>query len=161
MVKQIMSKIKNKIEFIKNYFFKNKRASILAYSLIVVSVMIVIAASISVVAVIEKKGAVSTDTSVQAYQVADSGLQLAIKKINKVIKEGEAGNKSVSDVFLECNSTNPDEEIFTGADYKLSFYSDKDGETSLSCSQKINEIKSIKSIGKYKGVVRAVQVSVE
>ena len=60
-----------------------KQGSILAYSLIVVSVMIVIATSISSVTVIEKKGAVSTDSSVQAYQTADSGVQMAIKKINK------------------------------------------------------------------------------
>ncbi|HPN55014.1 MAG TPA: hypothetical protein PLB52_03760 [Candidatus Moranbacteria bacterium] len=156
-----MLKIKNKVEFIKSYFLKNKKASILAYSLIVVSIMIFIAASISVVAVIEKKGAVSTDASVQAYQVADSGVQLAIKEINKVLRANQGSSTPLKDIFSNCSNSDPNGNIFLGADYKLSFFSDKQGAVSIDCNQTVDKIQSIKSIGTYKGVVRAVHVAVE
>ncbi|HOX11131.1 MAG TPA: hypothetical protein P5323_02195 [Candidatus Moranbacteria bacterium] len=153
--------MKNKIKSIKSYFLKNKKASILAYSLIVVSVMIVIATSISVVTVIEKKGAVSTDASVQAYQTADSGVQMAIKEINRIISTGNSSSTSIGSVFANCVDPNSaDGSIFAGADYKLSFFSDEEGNTPIGCSATIDQIQSIKSVGTYKDTVRAVQVAV-
>lgn len=153
--------MKNKIKSIKSYFLKNKKASILAYSLIVVSVMIVIATSISVVTVIEKKGAVSTDASVQAYQTADSGVQMAIKEINKIISTGNSSSTSIGSVFANCVDPNSaDGSIFAGAEYKLSFFSDEEGNTPIGCSATIDQIQSIKSVGTYKDTVRAVQVAV-
>ena len=153
--------MKNKIKSIKSYFLKNKKASILAYSLIVVSVMIVIATSISVVTVIEKKGAVSTDASVQAYQTADSGVQMAIKEINKIISTGNSSSTSIGSVFANCVDPNSaDGSIFAGAEYKLSFFSDEEGNTPIGCSATIDQIQSIKSVGEYKDTVRAVQVAV-
>lgn len=153
--------MKNKIKSIKSYFLKNKKASILAYSLIVVSVMIVIATSISVVTVIEKKGAVSTDASVQAYQTADSGVQMAIKEINRIISTGNSSSTSIGSVFANCVDPNSaDGSIFAGADYKLSFFSDEEGNTPIGCSAMIDQIKNIKSVGTYKDTARAVQVAV-
>jgi len=135
-----------------------KQGSILAYSLIVVSVMIVIATSISAVTVIEKKGAVSTDSSVQAYQTADSGVQLAIKKINKKISLQEEGDH-ISSIFTCGNYKFQD----AGAgEYELSFFSDEEGTAQITdCNNtNINQIQSIKSVGEYKDTVRAVQVSI-
>jgi|GEM_PF-6895243 len=154
-----MSKMKNKIKSIESYFLKNKKASILAYSLIVISVMIVIVTSISVVSVIEKKGAVSTDASVQAYQTADSGVQIAIKKINKVITENAAGSTSIGSVFTDCGDYKFQD---AGAgEYRLSFFDNEEGTgPSLGCGAKIEDIQNIKSVGEYKDTVRAVQVAV-
>ncbi len=155
-----MSKMKNKIESVKSYFLKNKDGSILAYSLIVISVMIVIAASLSVVTVIEKKGAVSTDSSVQAYQTADSGVQMAIKKINKAISQQEEGDP-ITSIFPNCGETNPEDGTISDAGkYKLSFFSDEAGTTPLACTALIKDIQNIKSVGEYKDAVRAVQVAV-
>ena len=78
-----MTKIKNKIQAARGLFFKTKRGSIYHGLL-----------SnnpcnddnhrdaMSVAAVVEKKSASSTEFSVQAYQTADSGVQMLIKKIN-------------------------------------------------------------------------------
>ena len=151
--------MKNKIESIKSFLSKNKKGSILAYSLIVVSVMIAIVASLSVVTVIEKKGAVSTDSSVQAYQVADSGVQLAIKKINKIISDDKADETKIEDLFTDCGNFG-----FTdggAGKYKLAFFDNEGGTgTALGCNVTIDKIRNIKSVGEYKDTVRAVQVAV-
>ena len=81
--------------FIKKIHLKTKRGSILAYSLVVLAIMIGIVTTMSISSVIEKKSASSTDFSVQAYQTADSGIQLAIKGINKEYDE------------LMCTQTEP------------------------------------------------------
>lgn len=153
-----MSKMKNKIKSIKSYFLKNKKASVLAYSLIVVSVMIVIATSISVVTVIEKKGAVSTDSSVQAYQIADSGVQLAIKKINADL------TKNINQVFSDCSSLDANsvkvrkETVagISGSSYEITFRN----ESGIGCGSKVASVQNIKSTGEYKNTVRAVEVSI-
>jgi len=134
----------------------------LAYSLIIISIMIVIVSSLSVVTVIEKKSAVSTDSSVQAYQVADSGVQVAIKEINKIIATGNSSSTAIGSVFTNCvNPNSADGNIFTGAEYKLSFFSDGGGTQQINdCNEKIDKIQSIKSVGTYKNTVRAVQVVV-
>ena len=137
------------------------KGSILAYSLIIISVMIIIVSSVSVVTVIEKKSAVSTDSSVQAYQTADSGVQMAIKEINKIISTGNSSSTSIGSVFANCVDPNSaDGSIFAGAEYKLSFFSDEEGNTPIGCSATIDQIQSIKSVGTYKDTVRAVQVAV-
>lgn len=132
----------------------------MAYSLIIISIMIVIVSSISTVTVLEKKGAVSTDSSVQAYQVADSGTQLAIKTINQSIIVDPA--RSITATFGSCNI--PTGEVtravpaVSGSNYTLSF-KDSVG-TALDCSDEIQDIRNIKSVGTYKNTVRAVEVAV-
>jgi hypothetical protein len=141
---------------------KTDKASILAYSLIIMAMMIAIAATMSIATVVEKKSASSTDFSVQAYQTADSGVQLAIKQINAKISEGN-GTDPISSLFPNCSTATSDGNVFSGADYKLSFFSNKDGlpASAMDCSSgKIKDIRSIKSIGTYKDTLRAVQVAV-
>lgn len=135
------------------------KGSILAYSLIILAMMIAIVTTMSVATVIEKKSASSTDFSVQAYQTADSGVQLSIKKIN--------GNSSgtLASVFGSCNSGVVQNVNDAGAGlYDLSFYSDDKitDDTTLikDCNTLASTIRSIKSVGKFKDTVRAVQVAV-
>jgi hypothetical protein len=160
-----MTKIKNKIQIAKKYFFKTNKGSILAYSLIIIATMIAIAATMSVVTVIEKKGASSTDFSAQAYQTADSGVQLAIKKI------ATNSSSQLSVAFPSCsvnsvNGTNIAQVVaandagLTDSPYTLSFFSDLDGATPInSCAAIASTVQSIKSVGSYKDTVRAIQVA--
>ena len=60
---------------------KTKKGSILAYSLIILAMMLAIATSISIATINEKKSASGTEFSMQALQTADDGSQIALKKI--------------------------------------------------------------------------------
>lgn len=145
--------------FIKKIHLKTKRGSILAYSLVVLAIMIGIVTTMSISSVIEKKSASSTDFSVQAYQTADSGIQLAIKGINK------DRNATVSNIFSTGCSNGEFKNLIgpngsTADDrYDVSFYKNEDGTTKITaCGELISSIKSIKVVGKYKGAVRALSV---
>ena len=76
----VYKKNKIKMQTIRRYFFMKNKGSILAYSLIILTMMVAIVATMSISTMLEKKSASSTDFSVQAYATADSGIQLAIKK---------------------------------------------------------------------------------
>ena len=136
---------------------EKKQGSILAYSLVIISVMIAIAGTLSVVAIVEKKGASGTEFSMQSLQTADSGVQLALKKM-----DGEVG--TITEVFTGfgtgCSS---DKVINTNAgpadsSYELTFFNAAG--TQLACGANKNEIANIKSVGTYKNTVRAVNVAV-
>ena len=62
---------------------KPTKGSILVFSLIVLSVILSAALSITAVTVSNRKSAGSTSQSVQSFQVADSGVEKALKEIYK------------------------------------------------------------------------------
>jgi len=133
-----------------------KRGSVLAYSLIVLAMMVAIVATMSATTIIEKKSAGSTDFSVQAYQTADSGVQLAIKKINN----NTTG--TIADAFDSCSSGIAQNlsDASVGL-YDLSFYSDTTGTTQITdCDAQVDTIRKVKSIGKFNNTIRAVSVAI-
>lgn len=64
-------------------FFQMKRGSVLVFSLIVLSIMLSAALTITAVTVSNRKSAGSTAQSVQSFQVADSGVERALKEVYK------------------------------------------------------------------------------
>lgn len=123
--------------------------------------MLAIVGSVTSVSLMEKKGASSTQASVQAYQVADSGVQFAIRKINARIS---AGGGTIEEAFGSgsCNSgkipTNADGGPI-GSNYELTFYDSSDAKI-IDCNAQVSSINSIGSVGTYDGAVRAVNVAV-
>lgn len=144
-----------------------RKGSILAYSLIIIATMLAIASSLSVTAVIEKKSASGTEFSMQSLQTADSGVQLALKKLNAefALPSGAGGTLlSIGQVFSGCDATGKISGIDAGpggSSYELTFF-DKTSPTpvKLECTDVISKIASVHSIGTYKNTVRAVDVSV-
>jgi len=134
-----------------------QKGSILVYSLIILTVMLTMTVSMTSVSIMDKKSASSTQFSTQAYATADSGVQLAIRKLNAAI----GNDKEIGDVFAGCTSgkvPNNNDGGPEGALYELSFLDDSDNK--LTCTDKVSEVSSIKSVGTYKGTVRAVNVAV-
>lgn len=144
----------------KKVFLSPKRGSILAYSLIILAMMLGIATSLSVSTILEKKSASSTEFSVQSLQTADSGMQLALKKINnnltKPLNHNDIyGGSCVNGTVIGLtNAGNAGEGL-----YSLYFYSDN-GATLSNCNDLASKVRSIKSVGNYKNTVRAVNVFV-
>jgi len=142
-------------------FPQSEKGSVLAYALIILAMMMAITASLSVNTIIAKKSASGTEFSIQSFQTADSGAQQALKKINKELEEQFPRN--INDIFT-CNASDVVADITdggasgSGALYDVSFF-DRYG-APLACNNAVSEIGSIKSIGKYKNTVRAVDVNI-
>ena len=131
-----------------------KQGSALAYSLIILAVMLFIVSSMSFVSLTEKKSASSTDFSMQAYQTADSGFQLALKAINSHLSD------PLSTVFSCDNVTKTvtvNDVGLIGAKYVLSF---EKATGDADCDTLASAVTSIRSIGTYKNTARAVEVTV-
>jgi hypothetical protein len=147
--------------------YMNKKGSILAYSLIILAMMLTISLGMSMVAVTEKKNAATTNASVQAYQTADGAMQKIIAKIKAEMKAangstivyisqlGSASGPGSCSVNKITGSSSP------GDTYEITFYKDEFATTAglLECGDNIDDIKNIKSVGTYKNTVRAVQVA--
>lgn len=136
--------------------FDHEKGSILAYSMIILAMMLAIATSISVSTIIEKKNASGTEFSMQSLQTADSGAQRSLKKINKNLI---LPINSATVYGASCNGG-----VVMGLSdaglgtYDLYFYTDVSGTVPANCNALANTIKSIKSVGTYKNTVRAVSV---
>lgn len=142
---------------------KNTKGSILAYSLIVLAIMFAIMGSLSSVTALQKKGAGASQASSQAFQVADSGVQIAINKINKVIK---TQNNKLANAFPgECNDAGGLATVINQLDaagtmkYELSF-SEAGGTPLASCNDLVTAVGNVKATGTYKTTIRAVEVSI-
>lgn len=140
---------------------KTKKGSVLAYSLIILSIMLAIVATISAVTVMEKKGASSTTFSTQAYQTADSGIQLAMQKIkqnqNGTIYGVFENNCKEIDGVAKVEGT--DAGLGGESSYTLTFFDKSATLVQISdCDDLVVNIGSIKSVGEYKDTVRAIQI---
>ena len=147
---------------------KTKKGSILAYALIILTMMAVISVAMTTTTILERKSSSATDSSTQAYQTADTGAQLGIKLINSVT----APDATLDDAFTGVYSCDDDDgyakvkvddDVIAGSSYELTFFSGNDtsNESSrLNCDASINNVELIKSVGTYKGTIRAVEVSV-
>lgn len=155
------------IEKNNNLFMKTKRGSILAYALVILTIMASISVVMTTSTMLEKKSSGATDFSTQAYQTADSGVQIAIKAINSNVTV----DAELIDVFSDCNDTlgyatiKVDNLEMGGSTYELIFSYDHDNDSStpveaLMCDDSIRKIEFIKSIGTYKSTTRAVEVLV-
>jgi hypothetical protein len=144
---------------------KSKQGSVLVFSLIILAMMLTIAMGLSSIGATQKKDASATQFSVQAYQIADSGAQLALKKINEAVVSTDLNLRKVNIAFPECvNSggaalvTSP---LVMGDNTSLTLsFLKADGTTRVACDDSVSDIANIKASGTYRNTVRAVTVAV-
>ncbi len=130
----------------------------MAFSLIILAMMLTIAMGIASVELIQKKNASSTQFSVQAYQVADGGTLYAFKKIDNARKT----SADIKSEFSTCTFPGDVKDVVEfGGDtsFDLSFY-DADG-LQLGCDASSMDVANIKSVGRFHNTVRAVNIGVE
>lgn len=148
-------------------FGKKHNGSILAYSLIVLAMMLGIATTLSISTIISKKSASGTEFSMQSLQTADSGVQITLKKIGAALSSDPSVKigQGTSPVFTSCDNSGAAAKVLGNADggpagstYDLTF-TDSAG-ADLKCNDDAIRIANIKSVGTYKGTVRAVNVAV-
>jgi len=131
---------------------KSKNGSVLVFTLIIMSVMLLMAISIASVTMIERKMSGSTGKSNQAFQVADSGVEIVVNK------KKNAPTDAISNLG-SCNSGTVNIGSVVGGNATVTFYADDVG-TKLSCSDPISKTFKIKSAGVFSATVRAVEVEI-
>ncbi len=149
--------MKKSMEKMKKMKLKISKGSVLVFSLIVLSMILVMALGISAVTITERKTASGTGKSIKAFENAESGVEEAIYAIKNSVppnnitarlNDGNFCNK----VFTESGG------VYTCSDgYKIMFL-DELGSI-LPSNGDINEIASIKSVGTYSDTVRAVETA--
>jgi Tfp pilus assembly protein PilX len=138
---------------------QQRKGSVLVFSLIVLSFLLVASLSIATRTISETKSSISLDRSTVAFQIADSGIEIVLEKIYGDTCNGQA---------LDClgNCTIKDDKavvrgLIAGGLYKVNFY-DQDGDALNSCSNSTwrTDVESIQSEGSYGETTRAVKVDV-
>jgi hypothetical protein len=135
---------------------KAMKGSILAYTLIVLFIILATAIGIASVSVLERKGASSTDASVQAFQTANSGVEEILAKIKNA-----NSSATISSVFsgASCSSGKITQALNRGT-YVASFIDASGAFIACDSTALISTIREVKSVGHFSGNTRAVQVAV-
>lgn len=137
---------------------KSSRGSILAYSLILLGIVLVASIGMMSASVTNLKSVSSNDKSVSAFQIADSASQIAMRLLNDT-SSGSLKNMVEPDTSCPSGNTAAMENgSFLGGSYRIVFL-DSDGEM-LKCGDDVSDVVSVKSIGTYGDVARAVQLEV-
>lgn len=135
----------------------NAKGSVLAYSLIILSVMLLIAISLSAVTLTQTKSSLTGQNSSQAFQTADSGVQVVLKKIKKAQPTANVNSIGCSGAGIITGS-------LSAGTYEVQLYeydSSSGADVPMGdCSASVGDISKIKSVGKYAGTARAVEVAV-
>ncbi len=127
---------------------KNK-ASVLVYSLVILSVMLLIALAMTTSSITDLTTYQTSAKSNQALQVADSGLN----KAATFIKENATGK------IKDLGACTEGKVIFdiAGGKCEITFY-DSAGSLIKNCETPCFSVARIKSIGKFGGTARALDV---
>ncbi|OGI17748.1 MAG: hypothetical protein A3J63_02325 [Candidatus Moranbacteria bacterium RIFCSPHIGHO2_02_FULL_40_12b] len=130
---------------------KKVDGSVLVFTLIILIITLVVALGVAQVTVTERRSSGATGQSTKAFQIADSGTEIALKEILKNNKTKPS--ELVTALGAACNGT----EITWGS-YKI--IAKDTGGTPIVCTDNSTNIDKIKSIGTYSNTSRAVEVKV-
>jgi hypothetical protein len=143
---------------LKSFF--PRKGSVLVFSLVVLSFLLVAALSVAVVSVTERRGSIATDRSNRSFQVADSGAEIVLQKIYKGNSSDLMALASAVGGTTICNSGVISGSTSSG-DYKISLYDDT-GNQLTNCTDQTwrDQVARLKSEGTSGNTVRAVEVAV-
>lgn len=126
---------------------KNK-ASVLVVTLIILGIMLTTALSVSLISLKEKKASIGDAKSGQAFNSAQSGVELVMQAIKK-------GDYAQVKDMPNCVG-----EKIIGAGYTVELLDENGNLLDCSSTQPISEIASIKSVGTGLGQQRAIEAAV-
>jgi Tfp pilus assembly protein PilX len=141
-----------------------QKGSVLIFSLIILSLMLVTSLTLLSSVVLDQKAALSTGNSTRSFQVADSGIEQVLYQIYKV-KDVDATKLQALSNMASATGAACDNGIITSSEgWLVAFYEGNNGETRMdSCSATDwrSRVTRIKSQGSLNGTTRAVEVSVK
>jgi hypothetical protein len=148
---------KNMLQTIK----QKLRGSVLVFTLLALSVLLLGALSLATSTIVGQKNAKNTDTSMQAFQSADSGVERVLVKLKNA-----GTNDNIVNIWTggQCVNVPGGQDYVTGttrndeSTYKVQFF-DAAGDP-MDCSDRAQDVREIKSTGEFAGTTRAIKTAV-
>lgn len=160
---------------------RTKRGSIIAFSVILLSILLTSGLSVVTVATLEKRSSLSTQKSVVAFQAADSGIERVLKRIyidNSPSVYTTALNATMPDATLQqvaaglqgvtgssCNggsnkivATSSNEPAYT---FEASFFDGSDVQITCSDTQWRDKVVRLKLEGFYRQTSRVIELGIK
>lgn len=148
---------------------QKKRGSLLAYSLIVLAVMLVIAIGMSTVSIKNRNNAITSSSSAQSFQIADSGVNLVTNAMGVVLGTDPI-NGRLRDLSIAgagpCVTVGGKAQISgdaAGGKYTVEFYDTSPVPVAISsCNNvgaEVDNVGKIKAIGEFKDTSRSIEVA--
>ena len=140
---------------------KLKKGSALVFALIILAMLLAIAVAIANVSSRERRLAGINKASSQAFQVADSGAEIVLRKIDKAVMSGttmklsniEGGGCAVIDGRAQVQNS------VAGGTFAVTLLGQDNNELTT-CDVLLSDVYGLKSVGRYAGTVRAIQTAV-
>ena len=134
-----------------------KRGSVLAYTLIILAILLVIAASVVTVNQSQTRNAIATDESVVAFFLAESGAETLLDRIYS----GNYDSGALSALHSGCNDGIFQETLSAGV-WTATFY-DEDGDRLGSCSDTSwrSDVSEMKVDGNHSNTIRSIRMSIK
>ena len=130
------------------------KGSVLVFSLIILSIMLVTSLTLLSSSVLQQKAALSTANSTRSFQVADAGAEQVLYQL---YQQNAGSIEDVADnMGLSCDGGIIQD---TSAGWTIRFYDDEENRFT-NCDTGSDQIAAIKSEGSAQGTVRAVEVAV-
>ena len=128
----------------------------MAYTLVILAILLVIAASVVTVNQSQARNAISTDESVVAFFLAESGAEVLLDRIYS----GNYNSGSLSSLHSGCNDGVFQETLSTGV-WTATFY-DEDGDKLDSCSDTSwrSDVSEMKVDGNHSNTIRSIRMSI-
>ncbi|MFZ2226846.1 MAG: hypothetical protein WA064_03265 [Candidatus Moraniibacteriota bacterium] len=130
---------------------KKLKASILVITMIILGIILLSSLSVSLVSLNERKASISNSKSNQAFQNAQSGVELVMQEI-------ESGKILVSEL---SNCDDADTKLIIGEDASYTVeLRDMDSKIDCDSSRPITDIAYLVSIGSFKDTQRSIQAAI-
>ena len=134
---------------------ENKKGSVLIFTLFITMIVLVAGINIMFVVGADRQSSFSTRKSVIAFQAADTGMERALDNLESVpIWWTVIHQIPFFGICAGGEVTRTD--LWSPALYTLTFYDASNAQ--LGCSDLISDIVTIKSVGSYAGMSRAIEV---
>jgi hypothetical protein len=133
---------------------KTIKASVLVFSLIILFIGLAAAIGIASSTLTSQKNSLNTASSVQSFQVADSGAEIFLGKLKDADSNATLGS------LFNCTGGVIKGDIGTGRDYTVTAYAIGSTTPIADCNANLSQVDRIKSIGSYKNTARAVEMAV-
>jgi hypothetical protein len=128
----------------------------MVYTLIILSILLVIAFTVVAINESQTRSAISTDESVVAFFLAESGAETMLDRIYS----GTYDNVALSNLYTGCSGGEFDATLTTG-EWTATFY-DSDGDKLTSCSNTNwrDDVSEMKVEGNHSNTIRAISMSI-
>ena len=135
---------------------KKLKASILVVTMIILGIILLSSLSVSLVSLNERKASISNSKSNQAFQNAQSGVELVMQDIKKSIEDG----KSKVNELLSSTCDGDTKLIKATDDSYTVELRDMDSKIDCDSSRPIADIAYLVSVGSFRDTQRSIQATV-